>query len=285
MALKLDMSKAYDRVEWSFVPTVMSKMQFPQQWINTIQNCLKLSVLLHPFLTSILNRAERSRALTPVQIGRGPISVSHLFFAANNFMFCQANTEELNCVLNILNLYERASGQVLNKEKSSIFFSKNTKPVTQQKVLQLVGLKSSGAFEKYLGLPTFVGRAKVSAFHSLVDRTWSRVANWKTKHLSVAGKETLLKEVLQAIPIYAMGMFLLPVSIIRKLNQLLRKFWWGFNEDTSKIKWVCWDKISTNKESGGLGFRDFKKFNLALLSRQGLRIIQNPNSLVSMVLK
>ncbi|XP_041009289.1 uncharacterized mitochondrial protein AtMg00310-like [Juglans microcarpa x Juglans regia] len=82
-----------------------------------------------------------------------------------------------------------------------------------------------------------------------------------------------------------MGMFLLPVSIIRKLNQLLRKFWWGYNEDTFKIQWVGSDKINTNKESGGLGFRDFKRFNLALLSRQGWRIIHNPNSLVSMILK
>ncbi|KAF5458867.1 hypothetical protein F2P56_022865 [Juglans regia] len=82
-----------------------------------------------------------------------------------------------------------------------------------------------------------------------------------------------------------MGMFLLPVSIIKTLNQLLRKFLWGYHEDTSKIQWVGWDKISTNKESGGLGFRDFKRFNLDLLSRQGWRIIQNPNSLVSMILK
>ncbi|KAF5470770.1 hypothetical protein F2P56_011261 [Juglans regia] len=236
-------------------------------------------------LTALLNQAEACGVLTPVPIGRSPISVNHLFFADDSLFFCQAKAEELRHVLNILDIYEKASGKVINKDKSSIFFSRNTGQAAQQQILELTGVKSCGTFEKYLGLPALVGRAKVASFHTLIDRTWSRVSNWKNKYLSVAGKEVLLKAVLQAIPTYAMGMFLIPISITNKLNQLLRKFWWGFNEDSSKIQWVNWKQLSHSKEMGGLGFRDLRSFNLALLSKQGWRILQNPNSLVGRILK
>ncbi|KAF5468834.1 hypothetical protein F2P56_012951 [Juglans regia] len=153
----------------------------------------------------------------------------------DSLLFCQAKYEEIKCVFNILELYEKGSGQVLNKDKSAIFFSKNTALMTQKQILQLAGAHSTFSFEKYLGLPTLVGRKKIASFHSLIDRTWSQVTNWRTKFLSAAGKEILLKAVLQAIPNYTMGMFLIPASITRKLNQILRKFWGAFNEDSSKI--------------------------------------------------
>ncbi|XP_042962496.1 uncharacterized protein LOC122296768 [Carya illinoinensis] len=316
LALKLDMSKAYDRIEWGFVEAIMSKMGFPFQWISLVQRCLtsiSYSILvngkpqqnflpsrglrqgdpLSPYifimcaeaLSSLLNQAEHSKVITPVHVGRGPITVNHLFFADDSLLFCQANPKEVSSLLDILSVYERASGQVLNRDKSSVFFSKNTKRDTRVQIQQLVGVRSTGSFEKYLGLPVCVGRKKVAAFCSLVDRTWSRLESWKTKHLSGAGKEVLLKAVLQAIPTYAMGIFQLPASITGRLNQLLRKHWWGYNEDTSKIQWVSWNQLSNSKDHGGLGFRDFRSFNISLLSKQGWRIQQNPSSLVARIFK
>ncbi|KAF5445540.1 hypothetical protein F2P56_034586 [Juglans regia] len=227
-----------------------------------------LFILCAKALTSLLNQAEACGNLTPAPIGRGPITVNHLFFADDSLLFCRAKHEEIKCVLNILDLYEKGSGQI-----------------TQQQILLLAGVQSTSSFQRYLGLPALVGKKKIASFHSLIDRTWTRVSNWRTKFLSAAGKEILLKAVLQAILTYAMGMFLLPVSITRKLNQILRKFWWGFNEDSSKIQWVKWKQLSGSKEMGGLGFGDLRCFNLALLSKQGWRILQNPTSLVAQVLK
>lgn len=103
--------------------------------------------------------------------------------------------------------------------------------------------------------------------------------------MSAARKEILLKAVLQAITTYAMGILLLPNSITQRLNKLMRKFWWGFNEDSSKIQWLKWDQLIKSKDSGGLGFRDFKSFNLAMLAKQTWCMLLNLDSLTAMIIK
>ena len=51
------------------------------------------------------------------------------------------------------------------------------------------------------------------------------------------------------------------------------------------MAWVAWEKLCISKEEGGMGFRDFRAFNLALLAKQGWRLQQNANSLVHRVFK
>lgn len=80
-----------------------------------------------------------------------------------------------------------------------------------------------------------VGKNKSAYFQSLIDRTSARMSNWKTKFLSTVGKEILLKAVFQIIPTYTMDIFLLPNNIISRLNNLLKKFWWGYHEECNKI--------------------------------------------------
>jgi hypothetical protein len=65
----------------------------------------------------------------------------------------------------------------------------------------------------------------------------------------------------------------------------MSKFWWGFKKEDNKAAWMSWSKLGRTKERGGLGFRDLEWFNLALLAKQGWRIIQNPDSLASKILK
>ncbi|KAF5468409.1 hypothetical protein F2P56_012561 [Juglans regia] len=236
-------------------------------------------------LTFSLNQAEQKGLISGFPISRGSLSVNHLFFADDSLVFCKAQLQEWGGLHNILSSYELASGQRLNLEKSSIYFSKNTRQEIQDSILAAAGFKVSGPFEKYLGLPSHIGKSKSRAFLPIIDRIKGQMTNWKTNLLSPAGKEVLLKSVIQSIPTYSMGIFLIPKGILRNINKLLQSFWWGIRNQNPKMHWLSWKGLGMGKQAGGLGFRDFEDFNRALLAKQGWRIITNPQSLASRVLK
>ncbi|KAL0009965.1 hypothetical protein SO802_005073 [Lithocarpus litseifolius] len=135
-------------------------------------------------------------------------------------------------------------------DKSSVLFSSNTSNTQKDWIKDTLGVKEVERFETYLGLPTMVGRAKYQSFAYLKDKVWKKLQGWKGKLLSRAGKEILIKAVAQSIPIYTMGVFLLP------------------------------GKLSQSKRKEGMGFRDLRAFNLAMLAKQGWRMMQNPESLI-----
>lgn len=102
---------------------------------------------------------------------------------------------------------------MLNKDKASIFFNHNTPSDVRHMIIQIFVVKATGTMEKYLGLPTLIGRSKNGAFQRLIDKTWQRITNWIYLFLVVCGKEIILKLVLQVIPTYTIGIFKLPKSI------------------------------------------------------------------------
>ena len=103
--------------------------------------------------------------------------------------------------------------------------------------------------------------------------------------LSQAGREVLIKAVIQAIPTYTMSCFKLPKGLVRELKSLIQKFLWGYSSDSRKVHWVCWEKLCEVKEVGGMGFKEIEKFNDALLAKQVWRMINNPGSLCFLVFK
>ena len=158
MALKLDMSKAYDRVEWPFVEAIMKKMGFNEKCVKMIMECISTvsySVLIngapkgfiHPTrglrqgdplspyifllcvegLLAMVSRAQQENKIQGIKVAHGAPAISHLFFADDSILFCQATEEACDALQEILDTYEAASGQQVNKEKANIFFSKNTR--------------------------------------------------------------------------------------------------------------------------------------------------------------
>ena len=91
----------------------------------------------------------------------------------------------------------------------------------------LLNTTSTEPFEKYLGLPPIIGRGKKQAFAKIKLRIQSKLSGWKTKLLSQAGREVLIKFVAQAILVFAMNCFLLPVGFCDEVNSMMWQSWWG----------------------------------------------------------
>ncbi|CAL1410909.1 unnamed protein product [Linum trigynum] len=316
MAAKLDITKAYDRVDWSFLEAVMTKLGFNERWIHLIMECVTtvsfsllvnghktewfkptrglrqgdpispyLFLLVAEGLSGLISVAEREKKITGIRVKRGAPSISHLLFADDSILFTRATKQESEQLKRILNLYELESGQQVNLVKSELSFSPNIEANTRNELAGILGMKGVEFHEKYLGLPTRVGRGKRAAFGYLVDRVRSKVKHWKSKLLSIAGKEVLIKAVAQSQMTYAMSIFSIPMATVKEIQSLITNFWWGQQQEEKKTHWLRWEELSRPKKQGGLGFRDLKCFNIALLGKQLWRIIKEPQSLAARVLK
>lgn len=139
---------------------------------------------------------------------------------------------------------------------------------------------------KYLGLPNLIGRNKSGVLGFLKEKMKQRVLSWKEGWITQAGREVLIKGVAQAMPTYAMSLFLLPLEIIRDFERTLSRYWWGEKGNAKPgIHWMCWERMSRHKLEGGLSFRDFHSFNIALLGKQGWRLATRPERLSSKIYK
>ena len=175
MVIKTDMSKAYDRMEWSFIEAVMRKMGFSETWITWIMRCItsvKYKVLMNgqprgnivpsrglrqgdplsPFifilcteaLASLLNHAENQGRITGMRVTRACPSVSHLLFADDSLFFCKAEPRECEEVMKVVRKYGKASGQCINFDKSSLLFGKRINAAMRQELKDVLGIQNEG---------------------------------------------------------------------------------------------------------------------------------------------
>jgi hypothetical protein len=143
--------------------------------------------------------------------------------------------------MEILKTYEEASGQELNLSKSEVFFSRNISQAAQVELSNIMGVKHVLGTGTYLGLPSMVGRSKKETFAFIKDRLWKRINSWRSRPLSKAGKEVMIKSVLQAIPEYVMSIYLLLDSLIDDIERMINAFWWGGGNNNKGIRWLAWD--------------------------------------------
>ncbi|KAL0431044.1 UNVERIFIED_CONTAM: hypothetical protein Sradi_0730400 [Sesamum radiatum] len=129
-----------------------------------------------------------------------------------------------------------------------------------------LGIRSADRHEKYLGLPFIVGLSKKVVFESIRDRIWHKVSSWTEKQLSQAGKEVLIKAVVQTILTYSRSIFRLPEGLVREIESMIAKFWWNLVEN-QKIHWMSWVQLCTSKLHGGSGLKDLRAFSSAMLAK------------------
>lgn len=213
--------------------------------------------------------------------------MSHMLFADDSYFYCKAKVEEARKVLELLAIYESESGQKVNVEKSSVFFSTNVITGNKSNICNELKMVEADGKSKYLGLPNILGRNKSSILGYLKNKVQERIRSWDNRVLvSKSGKEVLIKSAAQSLPVFAMSVFLLPVEITKDIERSLAKYWWKTSKNREKaIHWMSWDRLAKNKAVGGMGFRNFRDFNMAMLGKQGWRLATKPESLSFRVYK
>ena len=214
----------------------------------------------------------------------GP-KLTHLFFADNTLLFCRATTHDCQKVMDILLSYERVSGQKLNRDKITLFFSKSTLSEMQRQIMEALRVNELKQYEEYLGLPAMVGRNKRASFDQLKQRVWKRLQGWEGKLLSQTNRQVLIKSVIQTIPAFTMSCFKIPITWCHEIESLIRKFWWGQKGDRRKIHWVRWEDMCQHKDLGGMSFKDLTMFNEVRLAKLAWRLFHDDNSLFFRVFK
>lgn len=146
--------------------------------------------------------------------------------------------KEKSLNLNIMEMYCMVSGQCINYEKSAVCFSKYVSLEIRTQFCNSFQMVLVDDFGTYLGMPSIIGRDKGNAFKCIKDRIWRRLSSWTMQFLSKAGKEILIKAVVQAIPTYLMSCFKLPISLVAEINRMVGKFWWSKMGNKKAIHWV-----------------------------------------------
>ncbi|XP_026436380.1 uncharacterized protein LOC113334256 [Papaver somniferum] len=284
VALKLDISQAYDFVSWTFLLKVMCKYGFSSSWCNwllSIFESAKLSVMINggpcgffsmhrglkqgdplsPILfilmedvlsrniTNLVNTGQ----ITPMVV-RNRIYPTHLFFANDVFLFCNGAKKTLLCLFKLIEKYQHSSGQMINKAKSKCFID-GTNSVRKHQISSIIGMDISCFPDKYLGIILAPGRVTTEMVWPMVLMLQSKLATWKGKLLSFHDRLILVKTVLCSYPLYNMAVYKWPSSVIKICEKLIRNFIWSGDGEIRKYKTLSWKKICVPYNEGGLGLQ------------------------------
>ncbi|KAK2642412.1 hypothetical protein Ddye_024175 [Dipteronia dyeriana] len=225
-------------------------------------------------LSSLIRGAIAIANILGFKCSRRCSIISHLFFIDDSLLFTRANDRNCLDVLRILETYSRASSHVVNYNKYVMCFSASMPARKWGRLASIMGVNRVECHVKYMGLPCFSCRNKRTIFTDIVDRIWGKAG----------GKEIIIKAVVQSIPTYSMSLFKLPENLIDEIIGFVPVFGGG-DEKRRKMYWSAWLRLCKTKVEGGLGFKDLYVFNRALLTKQCWRIIKNPKSLASRILK
>jgi len=235
MALKINIEKAYDKLEWRFIREVLIRANLPADLIDIIMSCIStvsasilfngealepvyssrgirqgdplspyLFILCMEYLSQLIVEKCNAKLWQPVKaFGSGP-AFSHLFFTNDLVLFARVDGTNCSTIRDFLDEFCSISGQTISKANSRVYFSPNVDRDTRESLSDILGFASTPSLGKYLGIPIRHLRSSSHEYNFVLDRVKQKLAGWKANMLSFAGRAILIQASFAAIPSYIM---------------------------------------------------------------------------------
>ncbi|XP_010445454.1 PREDICTED: uncharacterized protein LOC104728123 [Camelina sativa] len=307
-ALKIDISKAFDSVQWSFLLTVLRAMAFPEQYVGWIQTCittasfsvqvngelagyfgskrgLRQGCSLSPYLFVICMNVLSCKldiAASRREFGYHPkckqLKLTHLCFADDLMVFVEGTKQSISGALQVFDDFAVHSGLHISLEKSTIYTA-GVSSAHKEEILQQFPFEYGSLPVRYLGLPLLPRRMTSGDYLPLIEKIRSRITSWTSRMLSFAGRLQLISSVIFSLTNFWISAFRLPKSCVKEIDQLCSAFLWSGPSLNAKKAKVAWTEVCLPKSEGGLGLRSIAEANKVSVLKLIWRILSASDSL------
>jgi len=260
LALKIDVRKAFDTLNWSVLLHVLRCFGFNQcfcNWISTILfvsingkavgffSCTRgvrqedpLSPLLFCITEEVISRGLEALALngklTQINASRGLLMPSHCLYADDILIFCKGIITNIRNIMDLFEDYGNYSGQFVNASKSK--FYAGYLPLSRINIItSLTGFSQGCLPFSYLGILLFKGRPRTTHLRPIFDKIKVKIFAWKGKLLSIMGRVQLTNAVISSMLVYSFHIYQWPSRLLSELSKCMRNFVWSGDPDHRKI--------------------------------------------------
>ena len=282
---KLDIEKAYDHVNWDTLFYLLERMGFGGRWRRWLKTCVTivrfsvlvngspvgffgssrglqqgdhlsplLFLLIMEVLSRILKKTKEGGFIQGFHVGpinSTGIQVSHLLFADDTILFCDASREQILSIRLVLACFQAFTGLKVNMGKSEIVPIGEVRNI--QSLANILQCRVGSLPMIYLGMPLGSLYKTASIWNPILERMEKKLSGWKRLYLSKGGRLTLLKSTISSLPTYYLSLFTIPKAVAYRLERIQRNFLWGSSVECFKYPLVAWEKVCLPCESGGLG--------------------------------
>lgn len=288
--LKIDISKAFDSVQWEFILKALEVLGFPSKFIHWIRLCitspsfsvqvngdlagyfqsargLRQGCSLSPYLfvlcMNILSKMI-DKAVAQKKFNFHPrcqsLYLTHLCFADDLVVFVEGSKASIEGALSVFDEFAIWSGLKISIEKYSIYMA-GVSEAERSSILTNFPLAEGSLPVRYLGLPLMTKAMKKHDYQPLVEKIRNKISTWTSRHLSYAGRLQLIKAVLMSLVNFWSAAYRLPSQCVKEIEQICSAFLWsGPNLKTTGAK-IAWIDLCKRKDKGGLGLRTLKDVN------------------------
>lgn len=307
-AIKVDLKKAFDSVDWKFLFQVLEAMNVPRQFIKWIEGCVTtprfslvvngglvgyfkgkkglrqgdplspyLFVIVIEVLSKLLDVAAKTKIFSyhPKCQRTG---LTHLAFADDLLIFTKGHVDSVVGVHKTLELFYKLSGLQINNTKCEIY-STGMDHGSLDVIHSLTGYALSSLPIRYLGVPLLTKRLTMRDCKPLIDKITARIKHWTSRFLSYAGRLQLIQSVIQSMENYWCRHFFLPKGVIKEVISICNKFFWKGMDSCRTNARVSWSTICLPKAEGGLGLKDMVIYNQACVMRNLWSLFSRSGSL------